>query len=97
MVATTPQTLEQRQVLWACQVFWLTEPVPVGERTVCFSWVEPKYMERFGKTFHQSVLGKLADLGYLERDDDSRGGHRRYYRLKDPQLARQHTTDLDLA
>jgi hypothetical protein len=71
-------------VFWACYAYWLTEPTSLEERSVCFSWVEGKYRERFGGTFHQSMLATLTKLGFLAPDDTSRGGKRRYCRLSDP-------------
>ena len=79
---------ELQRVLWACLTYWNTEPNPVGERAVCYSWVVRCYEDRFGGTFHQSRLQHLARLGLLTKDDTSRGGNRRYYRVTDPtQLA----------
>ena len=80
--------LELQRVLWACLTYWNTEQSPCDERIVCYSWVARCYSKRFGQTFHQSRLQHLARLGLLIRDDTSRGGNRRYYRINDPiQLA----------
>jgi len=38
----------------------------------------------FGGSFHQARLVELERLGFLAKDDTSRGGDRRYYRLTDP-------------
>jgi hypothetical protein len=79
---------ELQRVLWACLTYWNTEPNPVDQRAVCYSWVAPCYKNRFGGTFHQTKLQHLARLGVLTKDDTSRGGNRRYYRINDPtQLA----------
>ena len=96
MVATTPLTLEQRQVLWACYAYWLTEPLPAEERTVCYKWVAGTFAERFGKSFHQSVLTRLAKSGYLVRANTRRQTGW-YYRLANHHLIRQATAGLDQA
>lgn len=75
---------ELHRILWACLTYWSTEPNPVDERAICYSWVARCYKHRFGGTFHQSRLEHLARLGFLTKDDTSRGGNRRYYRINDP-------------
>jgi hypothetical protein len=75
---------ELQRVLWACLTYWNTERNPLNERAVCYSWVVRCYQDRFGGTFHQSRLQHLARLGLLTKDDTSRGGNRRYYRINDP-------------
>jgi hypothetical protein len=97
MTTTVTLNADLLKVLWACHAYWLTEPVPVEQRSVCFSWVEGKYRDRFGGTFHQSMLATLAKLGFLVPDDTSRGGKRRYYRLSDPQAIRELVAEFDLA
>jgi len=47
-VATATLSVDLLRVLWACHSYWETEPVPVEDRAVCFSWVEGKYREKFG-------------------------------------------------
>jgi hypothetical protein len=77
-----------KRILWACLAYWNSEPNPLNERAVCYSWVVRCYQDRFGGTFHQSRLQHLARLGLLSKDDTSRGGNRRYNRINDPaQLA----------
>lgn len=62
---------------------------PTGEHgTFCGEWIMRR-CEQHGVPFHQGWLRKLANVGLLERDDSSRGGNRRYYRLKDKQLLQQ--------
>jgi hypothetical protein len=79
---------ELQRILWACITYWDLEQVPLEDRTVCYSWVARCYQNMFGRTFHQSKLQRLARLGLLTKDDTSRGGSRRYYRIKEPaQLA----------
>lgn len=95
MAPTMTLNDDLRRVLWACYAYWQTEPVPEGERQVCFFWVEGKYKARFGETFHQTKLATLAKLGFLAKGDDARGGNRRYYTLKDPQAIRDLTAELD--
>jgi hypothetical protein len=75
---------ELQRVLWACLTYWNSEQNPPDERAVCYSWVARCYQNKFGGTFHQSRLQHLARLGLLTMDDISRGGNRRYYRIKDP-------------
>ena len=77
--------LELQRVLWACLAYWNTEPNPLDERVVCYPWVARRYKDRFGGTFHQSRLQHLAQLGLLTKDDTSRGGNRRYYRISKPE------------
>ena len=76
---------ESQRVLWACLTYWSTEPNPFDERAVCYSWVARCYKDRFGGTFHQSRLQHLARLGLLTKDETSRGGNRRYYRISNPE------------
>lgn len=75
---------ELQQVLWACHEYWQSESLPPHERTICYSWVVRLYEDRFGARFHQSKLRQLASLGFLQQDDTSRGGSRRYYKVVDP-------------
>jgi hypothetical protein len=75
---------ELKRVLWACLIYWETEPAPFHERTVCYSWVARCYKNRFGVSFHQSKLEQLARLGLLTKEDTSRCGNRRYYRINEP-------------
>jgi hypothetical protein len=75
---------ELQRVLWACLTYWNTEPNPVNERAVCYSWVVRCFKARFGTAFHQARLQRLARLGLLTKDESSRGGNRRYYRINDP-------------
>lgn len=95
MATTATLNGDLLRALWACYAYWLTEPTPVEERSVCFSWVEGKYRERFGGTFHQSMLATLAKRGLLVPDDTSRGCKRRYYRLSDPATVRELVAALD--
>jgi hypothetical protein len=75
---------ELRQVLWACYIYWMGEPVPPDERTIYFGWIAGPYEQKFGTTFHQSRLRQLANLGFLERADVAGVGYRRYYKIVDP-------------
>ena len=76
--------LELKQVLWACYEYWQGESCSPDERVICHSWVTGPYEDRFGTKFHQSRLGRLATLGFLEPEDTAKGGHRRYYKIADP-------------
>jgi len=75
---------ELRGVLWACYEYWRNETLPCSRRSICYKWVLPLYGQRFGGRFHQSRLARLAKLGFLRPDQQSRAGHRRYYTLADP-------------
>ena len=75
---------ELQQILWACYEYWKNEQLPPSKRVVCFAWIITPFEKRFGASFHQSRLSRLATLGFLEKDDTSRGGNRRYYRLINP-------------
>ena len=74
-----------QRVLWACHSYWQTEPVPAQGRVICYKWVRGRYRSRFSRDFHQSQLAALSRLGLLAKDDTSRGGHRRYYRIQNPE------------
>jgi hypothetical protein len=45
----------------------------------CYSWLDDSFKARGLAPWH---LKELAKRGLLVRVDDSRGGHRAYYRLK---------------
>ena len=74
---------ELKRVLWACYQYWQTESSPPHERVICYKWVLGPYGDRFGTRFHHSKLHQLSKLGFLEQEETSRAGHRRYYRLVD--------------
>ena len=76
--------LELRRIAWACLTYWNSEPNPVDERVICYSWIVRCYEARFGKTFDHSRLRRLAHLGLLTKDHASRCGTRRYYRINAP-------------
>jgi DNA-binding XRE family transcriptional regulator len=81
-------SLELQRILWACFTYWNSEPNPVDERVFCYSWIIWLYKAKFGETFNQIKLHQLARLGLLAKDNTSRCGTRRYYRINDPvQLA----------
>jgi hypothetical protein len=75
---------ELQRVLWACLDYWSSEEIPLDERVICYSWVVRRYKTRFGLTFHPSRLQRLTRSGLLMKDDTSRGGNRRYYRINAP-------------
>lgn len=76
--------LELQRVLLPCYEYWKNEPLPVSERAICYSWIVQLHKKYYGIRFHQSKLLYLANLGFLEPDEVSRGGHRRYYKIPDP-------------
>ena len=59
-----------------------------GHGTFCGEWIRHRCGQQ-GIPFHQGWLRKLANLGLLERHDLSRGGSRRYYRIKDATLVQE--------
>ncbi len=73
-----------QKILWACYQYWSSQEQPEQERSICYSWIIRPYKERFGSDFHQSKLAELAKLGFLDREETSRGGRRRYYRIVKP-------------
>lgn len=61
---------------------------PRGEGGIfCGEWIMSA-CDQQGVPFHQGWLTKLANVGLLVKDDSSRCGHRRYYRLNDAELVR---------
>lgn len=80
--------VELQQILWACYEYWQAESLPPHERIICYNWVLRPYEDRFGTKFHQSGLRRLTKLRFLKKDDTSRGGHRRYYKIVDPNRVR---------
>ena len=62
---------------------------PKGESgTFCGEWIMSACQKQ-GVPFHQGWLTKLANIGLLMKDDSSRRGHRRYYRLRDAELVKE--------
>lgn len=62
---------------------------PKGESgTFCGEWIMIACGQH-GVSFHQAWLTKLANVGLLAKDDSTRGGRRRYYRVKDAELVRE--------
>lgn len=85
-------TIMKKKVLASC-LDCLKESA-LGE--ICHRWVEPRFRERFGGTFHQSILKELAALGYLNEGDLVRGKHRRYYTIPDPKKCEVLLRDLQI-
>jgi hypothetical protein len=54
----------------------------------CGEWIMQACQQQ-GVPFHQAWLTKLANVGLLVKEDTSRRGHRRYYRLADAGLVQQ--------
>ncbi|MBA7486373.1 hypothetical protein ES707_21931 [subsurface metagenome] len=78
------EDLELQRILWACYKYWQSESLPSHERIICYNWVLRTYEERFGNKFHQSGLHHLTKLQLLKKEQTSRSGHRRYYKIVDP-------------
>ncbi len=76
--------VELQRVLCACFWYWESQQLAAEQRVVCYSWVRKVHQARFGVGFHQSKLRKLAALGFLARDETTRRGSRRYYRIVGP-------------
>ncbi len=76
---------ELQRVLWACYQYLQKESSPSHKKDICYKWVLGPYESRFGRRFHHLKLRQLAKLGFLEQEETSRAGHRRYYRLVDPE------------
>jgi len=51
-------------------------------------WIKNE-CERQGVASHQAWLSKLVNEGLLAKNDLTRGGKRRYYRIADTELARR--------
>src|SRR5262245_33232475 len=75
---------ELRRILWVCLDIWKNQTADPEAREICYRWVSAKYQEKFGGSFHQSKLRKLAELGFLKEGDLVRAGTRRYYTILDP-------------
>jgi len=75
---------EAQRVLWACLEYWKAIPIPPEERMICYKWVIDPYQKRFGTGFHQSVLNRLAQEGFLYKKHSANGGSKRYYGIVDP-------------
>ena len=75
---------ELHRVLWAVFDYWNAEPLPLEERSICYTWIVRRYQNKFDGPFHQSRLQELARLGLLEKDDAAHQGNRRYYKVSDP-------------
>src|SRR5262245_31633540 len=74
-----------QRVLSPCYGYWSREMVPPPERMICHSWAIDPYRERFGGTFHQAKLRRLANLGFLRQLYTVRGGSRRYHAIVNPE------------
>lgn len=82
------EDLQLKRILWACYEYWHSESLPPNKRIICYHWVVGIYEEKFGDKFHQSRLRHLTKLKFLKQDDTSRRGHRRYYKIVDPNQLR---------
>jgi hypothetical protein len=56
--------------------------------TFCGEWITNACKQQ-AVPFHQGWLTKLANVGLLVKDDSSRRGHRRYYRIGNAELVRE--------
>jgi len=77
---------ELHRVLRVCNDFLMAQPSLAESRIVCYKWLVRAFEQRFGYRFHPSRLHQLANLGYLSPEDTARGGHRRYYKLRSPEM-----------
>jgi hypothetical protein len=92
--AISGEVSELQRVLGFCHECWEAQTGPSDQRVVCYRWLERRYREAFGCTFHPTKLQQLTRLGFLERAEVVRGGARRYYRLTPNGLAEIATTRL---
>jgi hypothetical protein len=70
------------QVLDVCLEFAKT-----GNGAFCGEWIMHTCQQK-GIPFHQGWLTKMVNVSLLLKEDSSRRGHRRYYRIKDAELVR---------
>ena|SRR5579872_2393465 len=63
-------------------------PVKDERGTFAGEWLK-EHCERRGIPFHQGWLTTLSNAGLLAKDDLTRGGKRRYYRVADEVMARE--------
>lgn len=76
---------ELQRIAAACLEYWNGESYGL-HRAICYSWVARLYASKFGGSFHQARLAQLERLGILAKNGDtSRSGHRRYYRITNPE------------
>jgi hypothetical protein len=61
---STPSDRQLQRVLWACFAYCQGEPLPVEQRTVCYSWVVRRYLESFGAPFQRPKLGRLVRVWF---------------------------------
>lgn len=80
---------ELQRILWACYEYWRKESLSTHEKSICYAWIVRVYEEKFGVKFHHSALQKLVKFGFLQPDETSRGGNRRYYRIVNPDRIRR--------
>ena len=80
----TEMDMELKKILWACYEYWESISQSPSDRSICYSWILGTYENKFGSKFHQSKLNRLVKLGFLQKDESSRGGNRRYYKIKEP-------------
>ena len=79
MPATIELTEELRDVLSECHAF--LKSVDSTTQRVCFEWISRSFRHRHGRDIHPERLAQLARLGFLEKENATRGGARRYYRV----------------
>lgn len=67
-------TKELEQVLNVCREYGKG-----SQGMICYKWISKTYLDKYKTSFHQSLLHRLAKLGYLTVENAVRGGTRRYY------------------
>jgi hypothetical protein len=77
MLATTELPANLRDVLDECKAF--LNSVDSTSQRVCCEWVSRPFRERHGREMRPQHLAQLARLGFLTKENATRGGARRYY------------------
>lgn len=79
MPSTTELTEDLRNVLSECRAF--LKSVDSTSQRVCYEWVSRPFRDRHGRGMRPQHLAQLARLGFLTKENATRGGARRYYRV----------------
>jgi hypothetical protein len=72
-------TEELRDVLCECHAF--LKSVDSTTQRVCFEWISSSFRHRDSRDIHPQRLAQPPRLGFLEKENATRGGARRHYRV----------------